>query len=109
MAAFIAALEKYLTGLALENAPLALLLFVAVIALAVTVTVRYNKKIGQALAERHEIEILKKQQGKIIQLLEAAPCISKKNATWLTDERQNEQPPEGIKCQYHAAKERGEK
>lgn len=109
MAAFIVVLEKHLTGLALENAPLALLLFIAVIALAVTVTVRYNKKISQAQAERHEIEILKKQQGKIIQLFESAPCISKKNATWLTDERLNEQPPENVKCQYHAAKERGEK
>jgi hypothetical protein len=41
-------------------------------------------------------------------LFEAAPCISKKNATWLGDERQNEKPPEEIVCQYQVAKEKGE-
>lgn len=110
MAAFFAALEKYLTGLALDNIPLAALLIIAVIALAVVVTVRYNKKISQAENERAEFKIMKKQQEKIIQLLEAAPCVSKRNATWLQDETKNGgRPPEPIVYQYHAAKERGEK
>lgn len=110
MAAFFAALEKYLTSLALENIPLAALLVVAVVALAVVVTIRYNKKISQAEADRDEARIVKKQQDKIIQLLESAPCISKRNATWLQDETKNGgRPPEPIVCQYHAAKERGDK
>lgn len=110
MTTFFALLEKHLTELALENLPLAVLLIIAVIALAVIVAVRYNKKISQAEAERAEFRIMKKQQEKIIQLLEAAPCVSKRNATWLQDETKNGgRPPEPIMCQYHAAKERGEK
>lgn len=110
MTTFFALLEKHLTELALENLPLAVLLIIAVIALAVIVAVRYNKKIGEAEAERAEFKIMKKQQEKIIQLLEAAPCVSKRNATWLQDETKNGgRPPEPITCQYHAAKERGEK
>lgn len=110
MTTFFALLEKHLTALALENIPLTVLLIIAVVALAVIVAVRYNKKIGQAEAERAEIKVMKKQQEKIIQLLEAAPCISKRNATWLQDETKNGgRPPEPIMCQYHAAKERGEK
>ncbi len=107
---FFALLEKHLTELAIENIPLAVLLIIAVVALAVIVAVRYNKKISQAEAERAESKIMKKQQEKIIQLLEAAPCVSKRNATWLQDEAKNGgRPPEPIVCQYHAAKERGEK
>lgn len=110
MAALFAAFEKQLTALVLENIPLAVLLIIAVIALAVVVTVRYNKKISQAEADRAEAQGVKKQQDKIIQLLEAAPCISKRNATWLQDETKNGgRPPEPIVCQYHAAKERGDK
>ena len=110
MSAIIAALEKHLTALALENIPLAVLLIGAVIALAVVVTIRYNKKINEAEAEREQTRVDRKQQQKIIQLLEAAPCISKRNATWLQDETKNGgRPPEPIVCQYHAAKERGEK
>lgn len=110
MTTFFAGLEKYLTSLALENIPLAALLIIAVVALAVIVTVRYNKKISQAEADRARALITEKQQAKIIQLLEAAPCISKRNATWLQDETKNGgRPPEPIACQYHAAKERGEK
>ena len=110
MAAFFAGLEKQLTALALEHIPLAVLLIIAVIALAVVVTVRYNRKISQAEADRAEAQGVKKQQDKIIQLLEAAPCISKRNATWLQDETKNGgRPPEPIVCQYHAAKERGDK
>lgn len=107
---FFALLEKHLTELAIENIPLAVLLIIAVIALAVIVAVRYNKKISQAEAERAEFKVIKKQQEKIIQLLEAVPCVSKRNATWLQDETKNGgRPPEPIVCQYHAAKERGEK
>lgn len=110
MTTFFALLEKHLTELALKNLPLAVLLIIAVIALAVIVAVRYNKKIGEAEAERAEFKTMKKQQEKIIQLLEAAPCVSKRNATWLQDETKNGgRPPEPIMCQYHAAKERGEK
>lgn len=110
MAALFAALEKHLTALALENIPLAVLLIIAVIALAVVVTVRYNRKMDAAKADKERGQIRDKQQEKIIQLLEAAPCISKRNATWLQDETKNGgRPPEPIVCQYHAAKERGEK
>lgn len=110
MKTFFALLEKHLTELALENLPLAILLIIAIIALAVIIAVRYNKKISQAENERAEFKIMKKQQEKTIQLLEAAPCVSKRNATWLQDETKNGgRPPEPIVCQYHAAKERGEK
>lgn len=111
MTTFFALLEKHLTALALENLPLAVLLIIAIIALAVIVAVRYNKKISQAEAERAESKIIKKQQEKIIQLIEAMPCVSKPNATWLQDEAKNGgRPPDyPIKCQYHIAKERGEK
>ena len=108
---FFALLEKHLTTLALENIPLAVLLVITVVALAVVVTIRYNKKINEAEAERVNAKIVKKQQEKIIQLIEAMPCVSKPNATWLQDETKNGgQPPDyPINCQYHMAKERGEK
>ena len=108
---FFALLEKHLTTLALENIPLALLLVIAVVALAVVVTVRYNSKISQAEADRTDAAIRKKQQEKIIQLIEAMPCVSKPNATWLQDEAKNGgRPPDyPIKCQYHIAKEGGNK
>jgi hypothetical protein len=108
---FFALLEKHLTTLALENTPLALLLVIAVVALAVVVTVRYNSKINQAEADRNDAAIRKKQQEKIIQLIEAMPCVSKPNATWLQDEAKNGgRPPDyPIKCQYHIAKEGGNK
>jgi hypothetical protein len=110
MATFFAALEKQLVGLVIDNVPLAILLIIAVIALAATIAVRYNKKISAAEADRQKHTVCKKQQEKILQLLENAPCISKRNATWLQDETKNGgRPPEPINCQCRcsATKERG--
>ena len=76
-------------------------------------TFRVNRLITTALAQEGEqtarIAILEKQQGKNIQLISSAPCISKVNGLWLADIKRNGgQPPEPVECQYLSAKRRVE-
>ena len=88
------------------------LLFISL--LIIWLTLRVNRLITSALSQEAEqtqqIAIAEKRISKLQQLLSSAPCISKNNATWLQDDHRNGgQPAEQIKCQYFAAKERGEK
>lgn len=107
MSAIIAGIEKQLAELALKHLPLTAGLFVVVVVLAVVVTIRYNKKITEAQADRELLQLVVRQQVKIIRLLTAEPCISKKNATWLSDPKQSGQVPDQPKCSYANAIEKG--
>lgn len=88
------------------------LIFISV--LIIWLTLRVNRLITSALSQEAEqtrqILVAEKRISKLQQLISAAPCVSKNNATWLQDDHRNGGlPVEQIKCQYHAAKERGEK
>lgn len=100
--------EKEVARLALEHLPLTIVLILAVIVLSVVVAVVYNRKISQTKDDREMQRLIIKQQGKIIRLLGAAPCISKRNATWLGDPKQNDQIPDQPECSYSNAVEKGD-
>ena len=105
---FWATFERVITSMALNNMPLVMLLIIIVVVLAVTVAIRYNKKITQAQEDREMRALMVKQQGKIIRLLGALPAISKRNATWLADPKQNDQIPDQPVCSYSDAIEKGD-
>ncbi|MBF0406700.1 MAG: hypothetical protein HQM10_05060 [Candidatus Riflebacteria bacterium] len=101
MTTFLAALDKYLIQQFLNNTPSLILLMIAVICLAVIVTMRVNKAINKEGEQNSRIEIVEKQQHKSEQVISACPCISKENATWLQDkERNGGKPPEAVKCPF---------
>jgi membrane protein implicated in regulation of membrane protease activity len=100
--------ERTITNMALNNMPAVLILFVVVVALAVVVAIRYNKKITEAQADRETQKLLIKQLGKAIKLVGDLPCVSKRNATRLADPKQDGNFPDRPECNYSTAVEKGE-
>ncbi|MBF0406483.1 MAG: hypothetical protein HQM10_03955 [Candidatus Riflebacteria bacterium] len=101
MTAFFAALDKYLIQQVLNNTPSMILLMIAVISLAVIVTMRVNKAISKEGEQNSRIEIVEKQLHKTETIVTACPCISKENATWLQDKTRNGgKPPETVRCPF---------
>ena len=95
---------------AVENCPPQLVAVVIICILVAVITYKVNRLVTAWQQEVEEAKILKKQLHKLIQLVTAAPCVSKNNGVWLGDETRNGgQPPEPIKCQYLEAKKAVEK
>lgn len=107
-------LEKFTWSYITENCPPGLLAGLILFMLTIWLVLRINKVITHAADSQAEqvtrIILLEKQQRKLEQTISSAPCVTKNNGLWLQDSKRNGgQPPEPIKCQYLAAKERGEK
>ena len=72
-----------------------------------------NKTIAdhQAQEKRQNdlIELLGKQQCKIISVINASPCITKENGLWLANVKKNGgSPPDKIRCLFQEAKHEDE-
>jgi len=103
-------LEKWSIQYLIDNCPPELIALSVVAILVAWLTYRVNKWLSGGINTQERLDTVEKQQHKCEQLFEACPCITKCNATWLQDKGRNGgQPPEPIKCQYLAAKARGEK
>jgi len=90
---------------AIENCPPELAAVIIICILVAVITYKVNGLVTAWQQEVEEAKILKKQLHKLIQLVTAAPCVSKNNGVWLGDETRNGgQPPEPIKCLYQEAK-----
>lgn len=103
------ALEKWSIQYLIDNCPPELVALSVVVILVAWLTYRVNRWLSGGINTQARIEVIEKQQHKTEQLIEACPCVTKANATWLQDKTRNGgQPPEKICCLYLAAKERGE-
>lgn len=103
------ALEKWSIQYIIDNCPPELVALSVVVILVAWLTYRVNLWLSGGINIQERLTVTEKQQRKTEQLLEACPCVTKANATWLQDKTRNGgQPPEKICCVYLAAKERGE-
>ena len=101
-------LEKWSIQYLIDNCPPEFVALSVVVILVAWLTYRVNLWLSGGINTQEKIALIEKQQRKCEQLLEACPCVTKANATWLQDRTRNVEPPEKICCQYLAAKERGE-
>ena len=94
---------------AVENCPPQLVAVCVIVLLVAWLTIKVDRVVTAGLKRIDDLaaenKMLKKQQHKLIQLISAAPCVSKANGIWLGDEGRNGgQSPEPIMCRFEQSK-----
>lgn len=106
MATLLVTLERQI----ISNLPLTIALLVLIVILAAAVAIRYNQKVTEKKAEREQARTMQHQQNKLIVVVEALPCVSRRTSSWLGKPELGGDMPDRPECSYRSsnAVEKGE-